>query len=438
MRIPSVETSPTKPQKATAHLVLTDAKLNRATNHGPSDWFLRDSSLQGFGARISPRNVKSFFVEGTIKGRFHRHVIGRFPLITVTEARRKAIEALRDIKYGECTSAKKDASEALLRALAEAFLKDKESTLRPSTLLDYTRVLQGDYFSDWMDAPIKGITRRLVLNQYQNLCIKHGIGMANKSMRVLSSVLNYGKAIDPSLEEWANPIRVLTEARARKQLKPRTGHIPPNKLNDWFSALETYVGEARSETERARRSEIRVLFILLLMTGLRSKEASTLKWSQIDFDNGTLRIHEEKAKNHQELVIPLNSWLLNELREKANRSNAETYVFSKNGRSFGIRTANDDGSIDNLRRAHQRIGELAGLVFTPHDLRRSFATYLDITGAPFSVIKQLLNHKSKTDITERYIQANGTERLRQHTEAVLSLILCQREELSLRATISTI
>ena len=415
---------------------LTDAKVARLNNSsGPQTLFARDNVLRGFGVKVSPLNTKSFFVESRTQGNAtskpRRIVFGRFPLITVKEARQKALEALRDLKYGDLPSTRKERSEASLQALVKAFLADKQSVLRPSTLTDYSLVLRGDYFSDWMDVPVQRITRRAVLDRYQKLCSENGAGMANKSMRVLSSVLNYGKAIEPSLEEWANPLRVLSEARARKQLKPRTGHIPPAKLADWFSALDTYVNEARSDLERERRSDIRFLFTLIIMTGLRSNEARSLQWSQINIPNGTLEITSEQAKNHQAIVLPLNSWLIGQLRERRESGNGRSpYVFggksqsSTESPSKNREPAEDGGSpyLENLRRAHTRIGTLAGVPFTPHDLRRSFATYLDLTGAPFSAIKQLLNHVSSADVTSRYIQLRSLDNLGKYSEAVNQLI----------------
>src|SRR5207244_410178 len=105
-------------------------------------------------------------------------------------------------------------------------------------------------------------------------------------------------------------------------------------------------------------------------------------------------IDSDQTKNHNEVTLPLNSWLKEQLALKLNSSNI--YVFQNNaGRS---------GYIENLKRPLYRIGKKSGATFTPHDLRRTFATYLDTVGAPFGVIKQLLNHKTKSDVTERYIQ----------------------------------
>jgi hypothetical protein len=89
-------------------------------------------------------------------------------------------------------------------------------------MTDYTMVVQGPYFAPWMPLPVQQIKRRDVMDRYRHICTEHGVGMANKSVRVLSSIFNYGRAIHPSLEEWANPIRVLAETRT-KRIMPKFG-----------------------------------------------------------------------------------------------------------------------------------------------------------------------------------------------------------------------
>jgi len=90
------------PSSSEFHPPLTDARAAKLTNiEKRADLFVRDSSLKGFGLRISPKDVKSFFIEATVQGRFTRRVLGRFPLLSVEEARKRALEALRALKYGE-------------------------------------------------------------------------------------------------------------------------------------------------------------------------------------------------------------------------------------------------------------------------------------------------------------------------------------------------
>ena len=129
------------------HTQLTDLKVARLSNisTGSSDFFARDSKLRGFGLRISPRNVKSFFVEATVSGRFIRRVIGRHPFMTVSEARREALEALKQIKYGRDSQSVSSAPRAILSlsTLSKEFLSRREGVLRPSTIADYRIDLPG-------------------------------------------------------------------------------------------------------------------------------------------------------------------------------------------------------------------------------------------------------------------------------------------------------
>jgi integrase len=239
--------------------------------------------------------------------------------------------------------------------------------------------------------------------------------MANKAVRVLSSILNYGRAIHPSLEDWSNPVRVLAEARAKRPVRARTNFIPIDQLGTWLTALDSYRSEVRPQERACRREDVWLLLHLLLMTGLRSNEARSLKWSDVDLDAGTLTIRSEVAKNHRKAVLPLNAWLLEQLKTRHNE--VDTYVFQ---------TQRACGYIGNLRRPLEEIRERSGLKVMPHDLRRTYATYLDSVGAPFGVIKQLLNHVSGSDITAQYVQKRGIEELRQYAERVLTLIDSRR------------
>jgi integrase len=234
--------------------------------------------------------------------------------------------------------------------------------------------------------------------------------MANKAVRVLSSILNYGRAIHPSLEDWSNPVRVLAEARAKRPVRPRTSFIPLEQLGTWLKALDSYRNEVRHQERACRREDVWLLLHLLLMTGLRSNEARSLKWTDVDLNAGTVTIRAEVAKNHRTAVLPLNTWLVDQLRK---RSRADTYVFQ---------APRSTGYIGNLRRPLEELHERSSLKVNPHDLRRTYATYLDSVGAPFGVIKQLLNHVSGSDITAQYMQKRGIEDLRVHVQAVLSLI----------------
>src|SRR5690242_3248773 len=116
-------------QPSATHTSLTEAKLAKFTNDTLKDRFIRDTNLRGFGVRVSPNDVKSYFVEATVKGKFVRKVLGRHPLILLSEARKTALETLRDLRYGLDTSYNPSKHKCLFLDLAKSFIADKEATL---------------------------------------------------------------------------------------------------------------------------------------------------------------------------------------------------------------------------------------------------------------------------------------------------------------------
>ena len=65
------------------------------------DQFIRDTDLQGFGIKVSTKGTISFIAEARIKkGKPKRYTLGRHPLLSVDEARRKAQETLLVMRDG--------------------------------------------------------------------------------------------------------------------------------------------------------------------------------------------------------------------------------------------------------------------------------------------------------------------------------------------------
>ena len=73
-------------------LAVIDAKPDKKR------YSIYDRELRGFGLRVSPKGTKTFFVMKRINGTMTRITIGKYPLITVHEAREKALEILRKIE----------------------------------------------------------------------------------------------------------------------------------------------------------------------------------------------------------------------------------------------------------------------------------------------------------------------------------------------------
>jgi len=71
------------------------------------------------------------------------------------------------------------------------------------------------------------------------------------------------------------------------------------------------------------------------------------------------------------------------------------------------------------------IADASGVAFTPHDLRRTFATTCARLGTTEYLIKKLLNHVTHHDVTLGYLQA-GSRDLREPMQAVTDYFVGMR------------
>lgn len=130
---------------------------------------------------------------------------------------------------------------------------------------------------------------------------------------------------------------------------------------------------------------------LALSTGLRKSELFSLKWADIDFNNGILYVKKSKSGKSRE--IPLNNTAMESLTS-VEKHNKNEYVFcNENGeRYFGVRTS--------FEKALKKVGlKERGVGF--HTLRHSFASHLIMRGADITTVKDLLGH-SKIETTMIY------------------------------------
>lgn len=184
------------------------------------------------------------------------------------------------------------------------------------------------------------------------------------------------------------------------------------------------------EKLKACEHEIYLPVLLSVMHGLRRGEALGLRWSDIDFDEGIMRICNnytiaenkpiEKAVKTKEsaAVVPLVGFVADELKRVRTAQQLagrlETHVCAINGQ------LPDPRRISIKLKQFQKANGL--LVCRFHDLRHSFAGVALDSGTDLDTLKRLMRH-SKISMTSRYLHTNATREKKASTAieaAVLS------------------
>jgi site-specific recombinase XerD len=143
----------------------------------------------------------------------------------------------------------------------------------------------------------------------------------------------------------------------------------------------------------------RALLIVAYGAGLRRSEVVALDLADYDRETGTIRVRSGKGNKERlvqtsAFVRPMvESWIA--LRGE---DAGPLFLPTPKGGKIEMRRLNDQTVLTSLERCRERAGVKA---FSPHDMRRSFATHLFEAGADAPMIQALMGHES-ISTTQKY------------------------------------
>jgi integrase len=151
---------------------------------------------------------------------------------------------------------------------------------------------------------------------------------------------------------------------------------------------------------------LRPFVLLLYTTGVRTREARKIQWSQVDFDEGVIRLSKTQTKNANARVLPLDDELAKMLKAERKIS-GPVFSFTSFRKAWcnacvkaGLGTLDRTGVNKKLNGDY---GKYEGLI--PHDLRRSAVRDKIRAGVPQTVAMRISGHRTDSvfrryDITE--------------------------------------
>ncbi len=387
-------------------LNFTTSNLTTLKN-APTEYWVKDAggklSVSGLAIRVYPSGTKKFYLVRRIGKRTVKMPLGTLGQITHVQAREKAqLEVAKIVMTGIDPLLQKKAHRAEEIDLSQAFEGFLESRgIKSTTATNYRKIFQL-HLADWAKRPLIRITRDEVLKRY-TLHSKKSASSANSTMRLLRALFNHADGqyedVHGNRIRFDNPVDQLSKNKAWLKEAPRTRRIKRTQFPDWFEAV--------AQLEPTPRDYL----TLLLFTGLRRREASSLRWKDIDFTSGTLTVVD--TKNGKPLTIPLSSAAVEILTQRHGNRDSSPWVFPSTGKS---------GHLEEPKKAVAKIAGLSGVTASPHDLRRTFVSIGESAELSPYVIKRLVNHSS-TDVTEIHYIEIELERLKIATQSITDIIL---------------
>jgi integrase len=372
---------------------MSKRKLTKSTveqqQPGTKDIRIWDSQVGGFHCKITPTGKRVYHLYyRTTEGKERRPRIGVHGDITCDRARAIALQWKADVAQGGDPSlTKKDARLApTVSMLCDRYLSEHaEDHKKPSSLRDDRQYIKRFVRPILGSKKVRAITTDDINRLHRQL--RETPYQANHVRSLLSKMFNLSEAwgLRP---QGTNPTKYVKKYTEEKRERYLDG--------DQIERLGETLAEA--QREGTETPQVIAAFKLLLLTGCRKGEVLNLRWEEIDWERGVLKLSDTKTGRQERSVGEPVLELLNSLHWK-----------SESG--WVIPGPDSSKPWVNLAKPWGRIRVAAALGdFRIHDLRHTHASAAVGLGISLPIVGALLGH-TQPATTQRYAHlANGPAR----------------------------
>lgn len=349
---------------------------------------LRENSGQGFGVRVMPSGHISWLFFYHFEGKKQRMTLGSYPAISLADARTLHRSAIKCLAGGKnpSTEQRNNKKEARLSItvndLIEEYL-EKWAKPRKRSWREDERILKRDIAHTIGKYRAKNVTKRDIILILDNIIDRGSPIAANRTLAAVRRMFNFAVERDVITISPCYSIKAPTKENRRDRL------LSEDEIKAFWHGLD-----------KASMSESTKLALKLqLVTGQRKGEIVSAEWHEFDLKNRCWIIPANKAKNNNPHHVPLSDLALELLKELKTLSNGSKWIFPSPRNDTHIAPM----AVDHALRKNFKLFEDVKH-FTPHDLRRTAASYMTALGVPRLVVSKLLNHvdSSVTAIYDRH------------------------------------
>lgn len=406
--------------------LLTDKTVTSA-KAGPGERLeLWDSHTKGLCLRVSPE-TKAWVVRYRANGKQRRFVIGDAAEMSLADARVEAATILRDAKRrgadpaGDRKRKKEEAKAQPIKTfgqLADAYLtacrngewKPRGKRQAPRTIKDAEESLNRYVRPEIGETALADISRPTIKRLLRGMAAQGITAQTNKALAVIRQIYAY------AIAEWEGKLVAVNPATgiSREQETPSKRTLADDELKTFWAALEDPSDlrlkpkDAEEERPVYLSRPMAILLELAVLLLNRRVELSGAMRSELNFDQATWVVSEERMKNRAPHLVPLPPRALELFREAVTLAEErQAAAAAKAGHSrpndFPVFPSPRDAAKPirpgTVTHAMAPIVAALGLpAASPHDLRRTGSTALTserLGVSPF-IRSKILSHTSET------------------------------------------
>ena len=436
---------------ATLPFNFTLPRLESLPPGGTQPYTVRDAEQQGLCCRVHPpssrhpKGDRTLMVAKKPKGsrvtvRVSICAVGDMPMTALkgkSSVRSTAGEKIGQLRQGidpnqvakaeRAAQAHQEQVDAVANiTLGQAFAKSLEiQPIAARTLSGYRVAIDRD-LATWKDRPLREITGAMAVTRHAELT--QGKGNAMRAMQVLRKVHRFATQFwgtdDNELPFGRCPVdKVNVVHRQWAKTAPRTRKLGDADIGPWLKAVRDL-----PHTQQRGDGQLAAHYLeLMLLTGLRRREAAFLRWADVDLRRGTLTVRA--TKNKTDHTLPITQRVKAILAERQSLLIAAQELAQRRPNATNKAHADDLAQfvigLEETRHQIALIEAQTGILVGAHDLRRTWASLADKCGVGGYAIKAALNHATTNDVTGTHYAQVDVDDLRQPMQKVENYILAK-------------
>lgn len=354
---------------------LTDKYIRNLQPDPQKQIQVQDSKEIGFGIRVNPKGSKTFFLSYRLNGKQRRYKIGRYPDISLADARKEARKLKGLIAQGNDPAAKQEVNNPLFQDFLEDFI-NRYAKKKTQNWKETDRILRKEFLPSLKNKRMREIKKTDLIECINRIVDRGSMTMANQAHRAISKVFNW------SVEQGILDFSPYEGAKQPGKNITRDRVLTDDELQKIWRASDQVC------------QQYGTIIKLLILTGQRRNEVCNMRYSDLDFDQKLWSIPGTLTKSGKPQQVPLSKSVI-QIIKKIPKLHPE-FIFPARGKKRSTTCSS---------KWKRTLDEISGVKeWKQHDLRRTVATGMQRLGVKREVTKSLLNHTENTvsDVTSIY------------------------------------
>jgi len=354
---------------------------------------LSDNTGNGLSLEVSPEGGKRWRLRYRLNGTPKMISLGTYPLVTLKEARDRAIEAKKDVEQGIDPAVKKKAVQGgnTFKIVAKEWFDRITPTTSPRYAAEVWARLEREVFPFIGNMPLADIDPPTVLSVLRRTEGRGVIITTHKIKSHISQIFKYAIACGLA---YNDPSRDLAPALQSRVSKPMPALIEPKDVGKLMVAISAY-----------RWPVVRSALLLGALTFVRPGELRTAEWAEFDLEAAEWRIPGAKMKMKRPHIVPLSTQAIDVLNQLRPLTGHSAYLFPS---TRSITRPMSDMTVNvALRTLGYAQGEMTG-----HGFRAMANSLLAEKGWSVDAIERQLAHVEGNKIRAAYHRSEHLEERR--------------------------